>query len=114
MSKGKTNLLETIPVRCDSIETEWEGESIILSFPRFKNTFLTRYFLPKRLSSPVRVRLEEHGTALWQLIDGERNVQNIIDLLKDHFALEEEGYALRVMTYIMQLHKDKFILLCQP
>ena len=114
MSKEKANLLETIPVRCDSIKTEWEGESVTLSFPRLKNTFITRYFLPKRVSSPIRVRLEEHGTAVWQLIDGKRSVQNIIDLLKGHFASDEEGYALRIMTYIMQLHKDKFILLCQP
>lgn len=113
MSKGKTNLLETIPVRCDSIKTEWEGENVILSFPRFKSTFITRYFLPKGVYSPIRVRLEEHGTAVWQFIDGERSVQDIIDLLKDHFAFDEE-YASRVMTYIMQLHKDKFILLCQP
>lgn len=58
------------------------------------------------------ISLEEHGTAVWQLIDGKRSVQEIINALADHFSAEEE-YATRVVTYIRQLHKDGFIRLCQ-
>ena len=34
--KEKTNLLEVIPCRSEHITAEREGETIVLSFPRFK------------------------------------------------------------------------------
>ena len=98
-TKGKVNLLDTVPVQCGHITTEWEGEYAILSFPRFKYDWMRRFLLPK---------LEEHGTAVWRLIDGNRTVQEIISLLTDHFQ-NEDNYPSRVTTYIMQLQKDGFI-----
>lgn len=52
--------------------------------------------------------LEEHGSAVWRLIDGRRTVQEIVSLLADHFH-PDENYASRVTTYVMQLRKDGFI-----
>ena len=52
--------------------------------------------------------LEEHGTAVWRLIDGRRTVQEIITLLAGHFQ-GEDNYSSRVAAYIMQLHKDGLI-----
>ena len=51
---------------------------------------------------------EEHGTAVWNLIDGHRTVREIISLLARHFG-EEENYIPRVTAYVMQLRKDGFI-----
>ena len=98
-TKGKVNLLDTVPVQCGHITTEWEGEYAILSFPRFKYDWM---------SADIHVKLEEHGTAVWRLIDGNRTVQEIISLLTDHFQ-NEDNYPSRVTTYIMQLQKDGFI-----
>ena len=98
-TKGKVNLLDTVPVQCGHITTEWEGEYAILSFPRFKYDCM---------SADIHVKLEEHGTAVWRLIDGNRTVQEIISLLTDHFQ-NEDNYPSRVTTYIMQLQKDGFI-----
>lgn len=112
MSEEKINILNTIPVHCESIKTEWEGNTIVISFPRFKYDWMKRLFSFKNLSPDVHLSLEEHGTAVWQLIDGKRSVQEIINALDDHFSHEEE-YAARVVTYIRQLHKDGFIRLCQ-
>ena len=107
-TKGKVNLLDTVPVQCGHITTEWEGEYAILSFPRFKYDWMRRFLLPKSMSADIHVKLEEHGTAVWRLIDGNRTVQEIISLLTDHFQ-NEDNYPSRVTTYIMQLQKDGFI-----
>ena len=80
----------------------------ILSFPRFKYDWMRRFLLPKSMSADIHVKLEEHGTAVWRLIDGNRTVQEIISLLTDHFQ-NEDNYPSRVTTYIMQLQKDGFI-----
>lgn len=111
--KDRISLLDAIPVRSEQVKTEWKGEYIVLAFPRFKKAWMRRYLLPKGLSADIHVTLEEHGTAVWQLIDGQRTVKEIIELLAVHFSAEED-YAPRVTAYMMQLHKDGFIRLCLP
>lgn len=105
--EGKVNLLDAVPVQCGHITTEWKGESVVLAFPRFKYEWMRRFLLPKGMSPDIHVTLEEHGTAVWRLIDGRRTVQDIISLLAGHF--QDENYPSRVTAYIIQLQKDGFI-----
>ena len=107
-TKEKINLLEVIPCRNEHIKAEQEGETIVLSFPRFKYSWMQRFLVPKGMSKERRIYLEEHGTAVWELIDGKRNVREIIEKLADHFQ-HEAGYESRVSTYLSQLQKDGFI-----
>lgn len=107
-TKGKVNLLDTVPVQCGHITTGWEGEYAVLSFPRFRYDWMRCFLLPKSMSADIRVKLEEHGTAVWSLIDGKRTVQEIISLLTEHFQ-NEDNYPSRVTAYIMQLQKDGFV-----
>lgn len=106
--EGKVNLLNAVPVRCEHITTEWESECIVLTYPRFKYDWMRRFLLPKGMSPEIRVKLEEHGTAVWNQIDGQRTVQEIISLLAGNFE-GEESYPLRITNYIMQLQKDGFV-----
>ena len=66
--EGKVSLLDAIPVRCDHILTEWEGDYAVISYPRFKYEWMRRLLLPKSMSPDIHVRLEEHGSAVWRLI----------------------------------------------
>lgn len=109
----KVNLLDTIPVRSEHIRTEWKGEYAVLAFPRFKHRWAQRFLLPKGMSPDIRVTLEERGTAVWQLIDGQQTVENIISSLAPMFG-DGEDYAPRVTAYILQLRKDGFIRLVVP
>ena len=112
-AKEKINLLEVIPCRSEHITAEREGEIIVLSFPRFKYPWMQRFLVPKGMSKELHVKLEEHGTAVWELIDGKRNVREIIEKLADHFQ-NEEGYESRVSAYLSQMQKDGFIKLVIP
>lgn len=107
-TKGKTNLLDTVPVRCERVITRWKGECIVLAFPRFKHTWMCRLLGGKVLSEEIQVELEEHGTAVWQLIDGQRTVREIVLLLDEHFQ-GEAGYASRITTYLLQMQRDGLI-----
>ena len=42
-AKEKINLLDVIPCRSEHITVEREGETIVLSFPRFKYTWMSRF-----------------------------------------------------------------------
>jgi len=101
-AKEKINLLEVIPCRSEHITAEREGE-----------TWMQRFLVPAGMSKELHVRLEEHGTAVWELIDGKRNVREIIEKLADHFQ-NEEGYESRVSAYLSQMQKDGFIKLVIP
>ena len=74
---------------------------------------MQRFLVPKGMSKELHVKLEEHGTAVWKLIDGKRNVREIIEKLADHFQ-NEEGYESRVSAYLSQMQKDGFIKLVIP
>ena len=87
-AKEKINLLDVIPCRSEHITVEREGETIVLSFPRFKYTWMQRFLVPKGMSKELHVHLEEHGTVVWELIDGKRTVREIIEKLADHFQNE--------------------------
>ncbi len=108
MKKGKQNLFDLIPYKSEHITTEFEGELSVISFPRFRSKFMLKYFTPKNKSATIRIRLEEHGTAVWNLIDGEKTVREITGLLSDHFN-NEENYEYRIAMYISQLDKQGFI-----
>lgn len=110
---NKVSLLETVPQRCAHVETEWKGECAVLAFPRFKTERMRRLMKPFGLSPYIHVCLEEHGSAVWRLIDGRRSVRELIDLLAVRFP-EDETYASRISAYLMQLQKDGFIRLCLP
>ena len=106
--EGKVSLLDAVPVRCGHITTEWEGECAVLAYPRFKYEWMRRFLLPKGMSPDNHVRLEEHGTAVWNLLDGHRPVRDIFSLLSRHFG-GGENYILRGSAYVQPLRKDGFI-----
>ena len=110
-SRNKVNLLDTVPVRSGQVTTEWEDGCVVLVFPRFRRKHIWHRLLPKSLSPLLHVRLEEHGTAVWNLIDGQRTVREIVELLDSHFQ-GETNYPSRVAAYMAQLQKDGFIRLC--
>ena len=58
-AKEKINLLEVIPCRSEHITAEREGETIVLSFPRFKYPWMQRFLVPAGMSKELHVRLED-------------------------------------------------------
>ena len=100
--------MDTVPVRNGQVNTEWEDGCAVLVFLRFKRVHAWHRLLPKSLSPWLHVRLEAHGTAVWNLIDGRRTVREIVDLLDSHFQ-GEANYPSRVTAYLAQLQKDGFI-----
>ena len=69
---------------------------------------MQKYFVLKSKSPIIRIRMEEHGTAVWELINGERSIKEISDNLAGHFNYEE-NYEYRIAAYISQLYKQGFI-----
>lgn len=108
-AKERINLLDVTPFCCENITAEKGSDGIItIAFPRFKHEWMRRFLLPKGMSPDIHVRLEDHGTAVWELIDGKRTVRQIVEELAEHFN-NEDNYESRVTAYITQLQKDGFV-----
>lgn len=112
-TKEKVSLLDVIPCRKPHILTEQKGDYVVIAFPRFKKKWIQRLLLPKSMSPYIHVTLEEHGTAVWNMIDGKATVHEIIDRLASHFN-NEPGYESRITLYISQLRKDGFVTYMLP
>lgn len=106
--KDRINLLDVVPVHNDSILSHKEGGCCVLSLPRFKNKWMQKHLIPRKISPYVRVTLEEHGSAVWELIDGKKNVSEIIDAMEEYFR-NEESYEARVTAFLTQLNRDGLI-----
>ena len=104
----KQNLFDLIPVISKHITTEKEGELSVITFPRFRSKFMQKYFVPRNKSAIIRISLDEHGTAVWNLIDGYRSVGKITEMLAEHFQ-HEENYEYRVAEFMLQLYKQGFV-----
>jgi len=104
----KQNLFDLIPIISEHITTEKEGELSVIAFPRFRSKFMQKYFVPKHKSAIIRIRLDEHGTAVWDLIDGKRTIKEIVETLAEHFH-HEENYEYRITAYFSQLYKQGFV-----
>jgi len=107
MSKQQ-NLFDLIPEIDERITTEKEGGLSVIAFPRFRNKFVQKYLVPKNKNAVVRVSLDEHGTAVWNLIDGKRTIAKIAEQLGEHFS-HEENYELRIAEFMMHLYKQGFV-----
>lgn len=104
----KINLMEVTPCVREHITTVKEGDLSVITFPRFRNRFLQKYCIPKGMDKGAYIRLDEHGTAVWNLIDGRNTVKQICEQLSGHFA-GSENYEDRILIFIGQLQAQGFI-----
>ena len=69
---------------------------------------MQKYFIPKNKPAMIRVRLDAHGTAVWDLIDGKRTVMMIAETLAGHFN-NEQNYEHRIALFFSQLNRQGFV-----
>lgn len=108
MTKQKVNLFDVIPSLSEHITTEKEGDLSVITFPRFPNRFIQKYLAPFTKSKLVYIRLDEYGTAVWNMIDGKRTVDEICNRLADYFE-HNENYKHQISTFISQLRANGFV-----
>ena len=107
MSKknAELNILELTPKRLLEHEVNKDGLINVL-VPRFKTHFLQKLILRK--NPYIKANLDEIGSAVWELIDGNRTAIDIANLLKKKFVELEKIYE-RVGLFLQKLNKNNFI-----
>jgi hypothetical protein len=107
-NKREINLLDLIPIPIIGHEVNDDG-IVTLFAPRFKSRILRRWLLPRLKRPFFRVELDDVGSALWLLCDGNRNVKEIARGMRERFAERIEPCYERMGLFFQQLEGARFI-----
>jgi hypothetical protein len=110
--KKQINYFDMIPIR-HVREFIDEGETITLLIPKFKSKWMRKWLIPGKRSEHFRIHLDEMGSAVWRLIDGQKNTGEICNLLALEDTKEidpEDQIELRVTKFLSRLYRNRFIM----
>ena len=114
MSKKKkeeasVNYLDLIPKRAEELSWHVDVKNrVVLSV---ENKGLFNHIAQKVFGKPkyTKVHLDQNGSFLWPLIDGERTVMDLAMLVKEEFGEKAEPLYPRIVKYFQIMESYHFI-----
>ena len=108
MKKQKENYLEKIPVRPDFKWTLNEEGLVTFEIENkgFFNKLAQKFFKRPKISY---IHLDENGSFIWKLIDGEKNIYEIGEKVLEHFGEKAQPLYERLIKYFEILLSYGFI-----
>ena len=104
------NYLEKIPRKKDGLKwTQNASGEVTLEL---ENTGLANCIAQKLLKKPriSYIHLDEMGNFVWPLIDGERDITAIGELVREHFGERSEPLYERLSQYFKTLESYGFVI----
>ena len=108
-SISKENYLERIPSRAEHIKWTADDSGVITFQIENKgvfNTIAQKFFKKPRISY---VHLDEMGSFIWPLIDGEKSILQIGEYVEKHFGEKANPLYERLAKYFQILDSYGFI-----
>ena len=108
--KLAANYLEHIPVRSDKITWDTDEKGIVTL--HIHNTGFYNRLCQKLFKRPeyTHVHLDENGSFIWPLIDGEKSIMEFGEPVKEHFGEAAEPLYPRLAKFFQILESYKFVL----
>ena len=107
--KKEVNFLEMVPKMSDKIELEKKGEFITISYER--STFIDKVFnFIFRKPAKIYIELDDIGTKVFELIDGNRNIGEICTLLEQDLGDKVHPVIQRTTQFMASLRRNGFII----
>ncbi len=101
------NLLELIPNR--NYKHKYREENLIdVLVPRFNDKFFGKWLQPRLKNPYIRANLDIFGSNIWELINDEYSVAQIIDIMEEKFTGEKD-LKDRIIIFIQNLYRNGFI-----
>lgn len=108
MKKTNINLLDLKPKHNRAWEENDPGCVSVLQ-PRFSNRIMKKIFEPVLKNPDIRIRLDEYGSFVWKLCDGEHSISDISQKLKTRFGESIEPVIDRLAQFMKYLERYEFI-----
>lgn len=114
MSKKKKNepqinYLDLIPARCESLR--WYTDRKDRMVLEVENTGFFNRIAQKVFNRPefTKVHMDETGTFVWPLIDGEKTIAEIALIVKEQFGEKAEPLYPRMVKYFQIMESYHFV-----
>jgi len=91
-------------------ETNQDG-SVVLLVPKFRNRYLVRWLVPHIAQPSFRVKLDAHGSFVWNCCDGATTVSEIARKMERTFGEPIDSLNERIGLFIGRLMRDKFLII---
>ena len=107
-TKNQPNVLEFVPIR--KIERFSTDEKGVVTL-EIENKGVFNRIAQKLFKKPkiTYIHLDETGSFVWPLIDGEKNITDIGVLVKEHFGEKAEPLYERLSKYFKILESYGFV-----
>ncbi len=110
MAKKKNNYLDYIPVK--NKKNTWEEKdgkvTINMIHTGVYSAIAQKFFHTPKVS---HIDLDEYGSFVWNAINGERNVYQIGELVKEHYGEKANPLYERLVKYMQILRNNKFVIM---
>jgi hypothetical protein len=106
--RREINLLELVPCRMIEYDAD-ENVIVTLQAPRFRSRFMRRYLQPRLKRPYLKVSLDEVGSSIWMLCDGNRKIKDIAEIMRKRFGERIEPCYERLGLFFQQLEHARFI-----
>jgi hypothetical protein len=105
------NFLDLHPVRVHDHEM-MESGNVYIKVPKFRKKWLRDFVIAANKKKHYTIYLDELGTNTWLEIDGEKNVKQICEDLKDKLGDKIKPFdevEKRVTKFLAQLYEQRYI-----
>ena len=90
-------------------EHEIKDDLVVVHFKKEKLGFIEKTFFKKSSQKPYKIDLDEIGSFIWLLCDGNKTVGEITKLAHEHFQDKIEPVKERVELFVNQMNKNKLV-----
>ena len=107
----REQMLGSKPMRNQAVSWEKDGDGeVLIRIPRgeygWKIKLLSKFFyIPK----DRKISLDEVGSQVWVMCDGETRVKDIIDALRKKYKLNRKEAEISLVTYLRELGKKGLV-----
>ena len=107
--KVSANYFESIPMLNE--ERPWRVKEDGMVEIDMENKGFYHFIAQKLFKKPrvSHISLDEHGSVVWQSIDGRNSVMDIVRTMEKEFPEETDRMLDRVVTYLATLQRNSFI-----
>ncbi len=104
----QSNAFDLTPIR--RLNHELDDNSIVtLLLPRFKNKYALMFISDRVKNNPIKIKLDEIGSAVWLAIDNQKKIGVIAKELLEKFGERITPIEERLPKFFTQLYDQRYI-----
>jgi len=103
--------MSLVPAHAHRWQDDPDTGRVLVLMPRYTDPLFSRLLQP-RLSEEkknIRVPLEDRGTFLWRLMDGQKTVADLVGAFETEYPSDSDDVPNRVALYLHAMYDNKFI-----